>query len=176
MNTPLKCDQNFLQVIFFFQKWVNFLHWEFSRRVFQFFTFLLLPVANNLRQKEHCVTWHAHILICGQMTWQLQFHEQGFLFKLCNNEILASLFQKLAHVVKFELQKQSFPQFLGPRMTRFVNRSTLNHDPARSYLLVAMSLPYQMAFWYIWTQVDFAKDMVPWENWPPSLRNQHQFK
>jgi hypothetical protein len=34
-------------------------------------------------------------------------HEQGIVFKLCNNEILASLFFfKLARLVKFELQKQ----------------------------------------------------------------------
>jgi hypothetical protein len=76
----------------------------------------------------------------------IAIHEQGFLFKLSSIEILASLFQKLAKLVKFTLQKQYFPQFLAPRMTRFVNKSTLNHDPASSYLLVAMSLPYQMAF------------------------------
>ncbi len=76
----------------------------------------------------------------------IAIHEQGFFFKLCNVEILASLFQKLAKLVKFTLQKQQFLQFLGPRMARFVNNNTLNHDPARSYLLIATTLPYQMAF------------------------------
>jgi hypothetical protein len=36
----------------------------------------------------------------------IAIHEQGFLFELCNTEIFASLFQKLAKLVKFKLQKQ----------------------------------------------------------------------
>jgi hypothetical protein len=106
--------------------------WEFSKRVFQFLLSFVAYCKKIATKGTLCnLMCPCFNLWTNDMT--IAIHEQGFLF--CNVEILASLFLKLAKLVKFTLQKQQFLQFLGPRMTRFVKTLCIMIQQGAIYIL-----------------------------------------